>query len=63
MEDCKSIGIYLKVNLKIKKLINKEHDEVENQIQGILYKVVVDLHLYPMVGIRMDLAYDVSVVN
>jgi hypothetical protein len=63
LEDCKPIGTLLEANLKLMKLKNIEYAEVEHQMQGIPYKVVVGSVVYAMVGTRMVLAFDVSVMS
>jgi hypothetical protein len=63
MEECKPIGTPLDVNSKLLKLTEEEFQNIEEEMQGIPYKVVVGSLMYAMVGTRSDLAFSISMVN
>jgi hypothetical protein len=63
MEDCKPIGTPLDVNSKLLKLTEEEFEEIQGEMQSILYKATVGSLMYAMVGTRIDLAFPVSMVS
>jgi hypothetical protein len=62
MEECKPIGTPLDVNSKLLKLMEEEFQGIQEEMQGIPYKVAVGSSMYAMVGTRPDLAFPMSMV-
>jgi len=61
MEECKPIGTPLDVNSS--SWSEEEFQGIQEEMQGIPYKVAVGSLMYAMVGTRSDLAFPVSMVS
>ena len=63
MEDCKPISTPLDVKAQLVKLMDEEHEEHIQEMQGVPYKEAVGSLMYAMVATRADIAFAVSVVS